>query len=98
MVNSSSIPFEENTVDVAVSSTLMGRRKGWASWSSLCSQGAFPRQKIRVGGRGFPFSCVIGSMQATCFSLKYFFQAAKSGVFLSGTDHKLEVFVYIFFL
>lgn len=55
-------------------------------------------QETRVGGRGFPFSCVTDSVQATCFSLKYFFQAAKGDVFLSGTDHKLEVFVYIFFL
>lgn len=51
--------------------------------NSLCSQGAFPRQaEIRVGEGGFSFSCVIDSMQATCFiSWNTFFKLKKVACF-----------------
>lgn len=96
MVNSSSIQFEWNTVDVAVFSTLMERCKAWA-WCKLpVLAGGISKAGGNQSGRFLIFMCNSLNASPVLYFFKYFFQAAKGGMFLSCTDYNLEVFVYIY--
>lgn len=87
-------------MDVAVFSTLMGRWKAWASCKLPAFTGGISKAGRNQSGRERFLVFLWNRLNAShmFYFLKYFFQAAKGGMFLSDADHNLEVFVNMCFL